>query len=446
MNWGRHISMISVAKMHMIFGLLGILLVIVLVAAACGAAATATPEPVDTGDTMSPTEVPSEPDQPEPTDTTTLRPREEWTETNPATREELEAELEKYRGRSISVLDGGGAWQAAHRKAYYIPFNQQFGIDIVEDSTNIILAKFRAAVDSSNLTYDVAAWGNDAIGNLANSGHLEELDYSVIDIRNHREEMVSATKPYAAGGGDIYATVFAYTTESFPETGPQPKTAADFFDIEKFPGKRAMWEFWLVNPNFAYLASHPELYDSPPGLESLSSLTDEQMEDAWAFLEEFVDNAGPDFITWSGGSDCPALLIAGELDLCTTWNGRIYDAVTAEDAPLEICWECGTALDGDYYFVPNGLKAQDPEKYELVQLFLAWMSLPEINAQESLYIPYGPVNSASIPLLAGPEWDHIRDFLPTAPQYAPYVWFQDSVWAASITDASQERWQAILGK
>ena len=55
MNWGRHISMINVAKMHMIFGLLGILLVIVLVAAACGAAATATPEPVDTGDTMSPT-------------------------------------------------------------------------------------------------------------------------------------------------------------------------------------------------------------------------------------------------------------------------------------------------------------------------------------------------------------------------------------------------------
>ena len=223
MNTGRHVSIIGVGRRRMIFGLLGILLVIVLVAAACGAAATATPEPVDTGDTMPPTEAPSEPDQPEPTDTTMatdLRPREEWTETNPATREELEAELEKYRGRSISVLDGGGAWQAAHRKAYYIPFNKQFGIDIVEDSTNIILAKFRAAVDSGNLTYDVAAWGNDAIGNLANSGHLEELDYSVIDIRNHREEMVSATKPYAAGEREIFMLRFLHTPLNlFPRPG-----------------------------------------------------------------------------------------------------------------------------------------------------------------------------------------------------------------------------------
>lgn len=35
----------------------------------------------------------------------------------------------------------------------------------------------------------------------------------------------------------VFSTVFAYDSSKFPEG---PKTMADFFDLEKFPGKRAM--------------------------------------------------------------------------------------------------------------------------------------------------------------------------------------------------------------
>ena len=151
-----------------------------------------------------------------------------------------------------------------------------------------------------------------------------------------------------------------------------------------------MWSFWQINPHLAYIAQHPEVFENPGALASLSSLTDAQMEEAWTFLDNFVASAGSDFITWDSGSDCPALLIAGELDLCTTWNGRIYDAVVAEDAPINICWECGHVMDADYYFVPNGLKELDAERWEMAQLFLAWMSFPDVNAQESCTSPMDP--------------------------------------------------------
>ncbi len=420
-------------RRKLLVGVIGLILIALLVVSACG------------DDKEAPTTEPSvtETTTDEPSDTA-LRPRGEWTEANPATRAEIEAELAKYRGKSISVLDGGGAWQAAHRKAYYLPFTEEFGIEIVEDTTSSIVGQIRGMSETGNITVDIGVWGIDVAIQLGSSGHAAELDYSVIDLRDHFPDLVEAGKPYIAGGGDIFSTVVAYSTESYPDSGPQPTTMADFFDLDKFPGKRGMWEFWQINPHLAYMAQNPQVFEDPGALASLSSLTDAQMEEAWSYLDDFVSRAGSDFTTWASGSDCPALLIAGELDMCTTWNGRIYDAVVADDAPINICWECGHVMDADYYFVPNGLKEADAERWEMAQLFLAWMSFPDVNARESLYIPYGPVNQKALPLLEGSEWDHIRDALPTAPDNARYGVFLDSSWAGATADAAQERWTSIL--
>ena len=129
-----------------LFVLFTVFTLALLIAAACGEAATATPEampdePTPTAmmeeepdDAMpEPTAVmeDEEPDDamPEPTATaeameeTGIRPRSEWTVDNPATREEIEAELQKYRGRSLVFSSWGGAYQSAQRQAYLIPFN-----------------------------------------------------------------------------------------------------------------------------------------------------------------------------------------------------------------------------------------------------------------------------------------------------------------------------------
>ena len=78
---------------------LSILLAALMVLAACGEAATATPEAKE-----EPTAMP-EPtamaDEPTAMPDTGLRPRSEWTEEEPVTFEELEAEIEKHRGESF---------------------------------------------------------------------------------------------------------------------------------------------------------------------------------------------------------------------------------------------------------------------------------------------------------------------------------------------------------
>ena len=65
-------------------------------------------------------------DEPTAMPDTGLRPRSEWTEEEPVTFEELEAEIEKHRGESFVFTSWGGAYQSAQRQAYIEPYEQQF--------------------------------------------------------------------------------------------------------------------------------------------------------------------------------------------------------------------------------------------------------------------------------------------------------------------------------
>ena len=415
--------------------LFAILALALLIAAACGEAATATPEPTvameEEEDEPIATPMPTAMPEPTAPPGAGLRPRDQWTVDNPATIEEITAELENYRGRSLVFSSWGGAYQAAQRKAYAIPFTEQFGIEVIDDNQPL-LAKVRAMAESGNVTWHVFDTGAASIHTLGKTGALEELDFSVIDTRDFFEVLRA---PYIAGGGATWGETWAYSTESYPE-GSRPQTMSDIYDPEGFPGRRA----WAYYPDaemvFVLLSENPGLLDTPEGRESLAALTPQQADRAFELFEQYRDQVS---LIWQTGSDCPQLLISGEIDMCTNWNGRIYDA-TKEGAPIKICWECGYLLNTDGWGIIKGLKEQDPEAFELAQLFMAWTSFPEINARIAQFITYGPVNIKALQELNAAEYDDTRDELPSSASNIPYAIFKDEEHVAVNQDVWRERY------
>ena len=438
--------------------LFALLALALLIAAACGEAATATPEampdePTPTAMTEEepddampePTAVmeEEEPDDamPEPTATammeeTGMRLRSEWTVENPATREEIEAELAKYRGQSIVFSSWGGAYQSAQRQAYGVPFAEQFGIEIIDDSQPTV-GRVRAMQESGNVAWHVFDTGGGSIHALANGGSLEELDFSVIDTRDFLEVLKA---PYIGGGGITWSETWAYNTDIYPE-GSQPQNMADIYDTEKFPGRRSWSQFPDAEIVFALLSENPDLVNSAEGRASLSAPNEEQVDRAFELFEEYRDQPN---IFWTTGSDCPQFLLSGEADLCTNWNGRIYDAAK-EGAPLKICWECGHVLNTDGWGIIKGLKEQDPETFELTQLYMAWTSFPEINSRMAQFITYGPVNTKALAALSDPIYDEVRDELPSSPTNIPYAIINNEVHRAANLDAWRERYEGWKG-
>ena len=368
-----------------------------------------------------------------------MRPRDEWTVENPATLAEIEAELEKYRGESIIVLGPGGAYTAAARQAYFIPLLEQFGIEVIEDTPTPNQAKWVAAAETGNIEWDVSTLGVADATAVLKTDSLDELDLSVVDTRDLLDP-IKELSPYMGGGDVTWSIVMAYNTDVYPE-GTGPESWADFYDLEKFPGRRALRHAvaWGGHIQFMRLAREPELLNSPEGKQAANTPSREQMEEDFQWFADWTDEAAGDIIYWSSGSQCPELLISGEVEMCSAYNGRIFDAAK-EGAPIRVCWECGHIINLSGFALVNGMKELHPERYELANLFIAWITFPEINAELSKYISYGPVNRKAIPLLDGPEFDEVRDHLPTSGANAPFGIMLDEVYLGENLAWAEEQY------
>ena len=75
--------------------------------------------------------------------------------------------------------------------------------------------------------------------------------------------------------------------------------------------------------------------------------------------------------------------------MCLTGNGRFGAAILNGD-PLQMSWEAGHLMTTFAQVIPIGLRDAEPEKFELTQLIMAYLSFPEINNQISRYIQYSP--------------------------------------------------------
>ena len=361
----------------------------------------------------------------------------EWTVENPATLEEIELALDAHRGGSLVFATWGGAYEAAQNLAYIAPFQEQFGVEIVTDTMQY--AKVRAQVETGNLQWHVMDFGGQAAWQHSVDGWLEELDFSIIDTRDFLE---AGRSPHFGGGGITWSNVVAYSLESVEELwgGVHPTTMADVFDWENFPGERSLaspeWS-WKTSLRFALLSRYPEDLETSEGRAKYPILSDEQIDEAY----EILDEIGPKIkFWWSAGVDCPSGLIAREIDFCTAWNGRIYDAAVKEGEPITICWSCGHMINTDSWGAPRGIAEYHPETFELAQLFMAWTSFPERNAELSKHISYGPMNLAAVPILDGPEFDKVRDHLPTSSSNVGYALIEDENHDGQIGDVMGERW------
>ena len=111
-------------------------------------------------------------------------------------------------------------------------------------------------VESGNVTVDVASVEYADAIRLCDEGVLEPIDVAALPAGS---DGVPAAEDFLAGAitdcgvsTDIWSNIYAYDTTKL--TGTVPTTAADFFDLEKFPGKRGIRKGAKTVLEFALMA------------------------------------------------------------------------------------------------------------------------------------------------------------------------------------------------
>jgi putative spermidine/putrescine transport system substrate-binding protein len=242
---------------------------------------------------------------------------------------------------------------------------------------------------------------------------LVPIDYSRFD---NPDDLVEGGALEYGVVSIFYSTVVAFNTDVYP-LGTNPESWADFWDTEKFPGRRGLYDYVVQTLEAAVMAD-----GVPP--EEVYPI---DIDRAYAKLDELKE----DLIWWTGGAQPAQLLVDNELDICAAWNGRIQ-AVKDEGAPVDLVWNQGM-MEADHWVILKGTP-----HLELAQEFVAFASRPDTQAAMANLIPYGPVNTKAFDSIS----EEVAADLPT---YGPNLEGQlvvDYEWWIDILDEQIERFEA----
>jgi len=190
----------------------------------------------------------------------------------------------------------------------------------------------------------------------------------------------------------VWSTVLAYNADKLKSA---PTGWADFWDTQKFPGKRGLRKGAKYTLEFALLA------DGVPTSDVYKVLaTPAGVDRAFAKLDKLKANIQ----WWEAGAQPPQLLASGDLVMSAAYNGRI-SAAQVEGKNLKVVWN-GSIYDVDSWTIPKG----SPKKAEALK-FIRFASQPENQAVFSGEIAYGPVNLKAVPAIDA----KVATGLPTAP-------------------------------
>lgn len=281
---------------------------------------------------------------------------------------------------TITVVSWGGAYTKSQVEAYHKPWMTQTGNAIISADYNGGLAEVKSQVEAGNVVWNVLdVEYSDAVRGC-DEGLLEPIDHSFLppapDGTPAAEDFIEGALPECAVSNIVWSTIFAYDTSK--TTGVDG--IEDFFDLEKFPGKRGIRKNPKANLEMALMA------DGVPASDVYDLLsTPEGIDRAFAKLDTIKDEA----VWWEAGAQPPQLLADGEVVMTTAYNGRIFNAAAGEGKPFEVNWD-GQILDFDLWVIPKGAP-----NIEATMDFIAFSTDTQRLADQASWIAYGPARKSS---------------------------------------------------
>jgi putative spermidine/putrescine transport system substrate-binding protein len=331
---------------------------------------------------------------------------------------------------SITVVSWGDAYGRAQTLALFHPYTDKTHVDINIANYGGGLKEIAAQVASGDVQWDVVDLELEDAAAACRQGLLEnlqgiELPPGVNGVGAQRDFVPGALGPCWVGSV-VYSQVIGVDTTQFSET--QPATAADFFDLARFPGPRGLRDGSpKYNLELALLADGVKFWQVYAVLGTQSGANR-------AFAK--LDSIKSSIKWWRRPAEPAEMLARGEVAMSTTLNARIF---SIDPAPkIRTIWD-GQLYQLDVFGIPKG----DPNKERALD-FIRFATGSAPLAQEAQLLPYGPARLSAIAQVGrNPDTNaDMRPHLPTTPRNFARALAVDPDWWAKHGPALEARWAA----
>lgn len=308
---------------------------------------------------------------------------------------------------AIKVATSGGAYAEAQALAFFQPFEQESGLKVTVSRHDGL-----AGLATGKPQWDVADLPASTVEAGCASGLLEPIDPALLaqgaDGTTAREDYLPGGISKCGVASVAWSTMIVANPAQFPDSGREPTTLADFFDVETFPGDRAvprsprmLFEMALIADGVAPADVYSTL-SAPGGAErALAKL----------------GTIAPDLVFWNTPAESIDLVKSRTAAMAITYAGRAFmDLAVADLATsakkLTPIWD-GQIYDVDMWAVASASRAK-AEALRFIQL----ASRPDRIAENARWLPYGPMRRSALPLVGNHAslGTPMAPLLPTSPE------------------------------
>lgn len=306
--------------------------------------------------------------------------------------------------KELHVMDAGGQWGDAVAKCVDEPLLKEKGIKVITETPGGY-AKLAAQAKSGVINNVSTDGSTSELSRMAAEGLIEEIDWAAIDPK----PMFDEAKNKYGFGSSYYSTIMAWR-----KGVPAPGNWVEFFDTEKFPGKRALPDYPDYVLPFAAIADGMTPEEVSKGID---------LDRAFKTLKRVKKK----LIWWQAGAQPPQLLKDNEAQYAISWSGRVVG-----QEGVETSFNQGM-LDMSWFVVAKG--ATDEQKKMLYQWFHD-QTIAEKQACVAQYISY-PGPSPDLEALL-PK-DKLNQF-PTYSENKKVQWLTSGDWWFKNAAEIEKRW------
>jgi putative spermidine/putrescine transport system substrate-binding protein len=318
----------------------------------------------------------------------------------------------------VTAFVFGGVWKKSAMAAFGEPFTQKTGIPVVYQDP-YTFAKLRAMHEAKAMQVDVVSVQGGEMFQAKRRNMLMPLDFGVIDrsVLDPRQ-----LRHGDAIGAHTLSHVICYNKKKWPGEH-HPKSWADFWDVERFPGRRVL--------------RREEVWVTEAALKADGVKDDGFYPIDVARVFRSLDRIKPHIKAWYyDNSQAQQLMEQEEVDLIAMMNGRATDSIVNAKAPFEIVWNeaiCEGGAQG--WIVPVGC----PNPTGAMK-FLDIVGRAEYQAVFARLIYYAPQNPKAFDLLE----PAIAKLMPTYPENEKLAHIINFEWWAENLPMMQRRFQQWL--
>ena len=334
---------------------------------------------------------------------------------------------------TLTVATWAGPYGRAQASALFRTFGDAQRIDVRIALYDGGLGELRQMVASGRYDWDVMDFElPDAIA-ACRSGLLEPIDAATLPAGADGRAAVQDFVPNALGpcwvGSVVYSQLIAYSPRRFGAARPQ--TIGDFFDLQRFPGPRALRRSGAkFNLELALLADGVQpadiygLLSTPQGVRrALSKLSSIRRSLIW----------------WDSSADAVAMLNDGRAAFVTTLNGDVYDAAQHGHG-VAVIWD-RQLYELDVFGVPkNGRKTKRAMD------FIRFATGSQRLAGVANWVPYGPARRSALAFVGtNPELGiSMSPYLPTTPDHFATAFAVNDAWWQRHGSQIEPLWRSWL--